>query len=577
MTLCRLAVCLTLGSAAVAQRPALEVQDLVLPDTLASSFDPPEVVLRAFHGLSIATEEDDENRWTFHGVSGEGHLVRWTNTFAWDEPEPRGLYTEDSLAAVLAALRGTSRSGISFQRSGDTVLLDTEYPEQLAGALATVRRALPPRIRLEVTLERLSGGSAEVVLRGSETFRNGTVRVLSDVAKKEILRDFDVEIAQSASTANPIVGEVRHGASVALRARPLPFRDEAVVEAVVRTASLLPTEPLQPHPAIGPLDRAASRVDEGGITFRIGRGQSTRHEWTTLDGTRMRLTCAASWAAPEPVAEDAESVLVASSLLGPPVLGFRSATHFGFDEPLDATSVPEIVEEMRSEVGRDSIPVFEPGEFGGGGVLLLSGSGGRRFQRMLDDRLERVFRSTHVRLEILDVPSSTEVAADGPLPDGARGIGSLAGPLLVGHPICFASAREQSYVRDWEVEVAQGARIPDPKISLVEDGWFGTVRVVPEPGGGIHTLEVDVQVRVLDELRALSTSLNWPMAAATDETRVPPMWMPQDVLTVELPDERELAIRAVLELGEDGTALLRRSATTLLGPGRALVVRARVE
>lgn len=579
----------SLPSALLAQPPAIEVQDLLLPQALASQPLHDAIVTRAFHDI-----EYEYGKRPWHGVEGEGHLLGWK---PFDElPRFQGIYTEESLTAVLAALRGAGRSGVRFDRIGEVVVVDTEYPEQIVAALQQVRQVLPPRIRVQVALERISEAGSSTLLSGTATFRNGRVQVIGDVERRRILRDLEVEIAQAAATASPKFGEVRHGSSIALRARPMPFRDEAVLELVVRTATPMPSEPIRAHPALGPLDRVASRIDEAGLAFRLGRGAETRHEWTAVDGSRLRLTCRADWKPTPPLRAESETQVVCSSLFGPPVLGFRSASDFSWDEPRWATSVAAIVARTRSVAGEEAAPLFEPGagagEAGGdddgggqsgGGVLLLTGTAGQRYQRALAERLGQALRPVSVVVEILDVPSGVEVAAatsDGALADGVRIVGRLSGPLLVALPVCFASAREQSYVRDWEVEVAQSARIPDPKVEIVEDGWFASLQAATGPKGTVAAVDLDLRIDMPVELRKLSASLNWAMtalASVTDDTRPPTMWLPQDVLAMEMPVERAMSVDARLDLDAQGQAMLRRSATSLFGPGRELVVRLSVQ
>lgn len=580
MKLSRIAVALLLPGLAPAQQPILEVQDLLSSRLPSIAEMRRQAVLRG--ARQFPRPEGDLLTW--HHVSGEGHLTGWPTLgsdfgFA-EEASPRGIYTDESLAAVLAALRGATRSSIEFQRVGDATLVESEFPEQVAAALERVRAALPPKLSVEVRLERVRPDATTTLVAGTATFTNGCTQVIGDVERRSFLQDMDVEIAQAAATANPIIGELRYGTSVALRARPMPFSDHAVVELVVRTAAPAAGEPIQAHESIGPIERMSTRVDEAGLAFRLPRDEPTTHEWTATDGTELRLTCTASWE-PRPAPAAADPRIVATSLFGAPVLGFRSVDSAGQeDEPGDATSVTELVERLRSVAGRDAVPLFEAGDWNGGGVLLLSGSGGERFQRLLEEHLARALRPAHVAVEILDVPAGAGIGAAGALPDGARVIGQLSGPVLVGLPSCVASAHEQSHVLDWEAEVAQAARIPDPKIRVVEDGWFATMELVADSGGRVTGLALDLEVDVLEELRELATSINAAMtalSAVTDDDRPPTMWLPRDVLQIELPVERAIGIDATIALDAEGRGVMRRSASSLFGPGRELVVRCTVQ
>src|SRR5690606_35078961 len=132
--------------------------------------------------------------------------------------------------------------------------------------------------------------------------------------------------------------------------------------------------------------------------------------------------------------------------------------------------------------------------------------------------------------------------------------------------------REQSYVRRHEFEVAQSSRIPDPKIDVVEDGWFATLRIEADRSGHLRTAELDLSIEQLDELRELSVAANQASIGDAPEN---PIRLPQDVVRIELPIERRLPWKVAVRLDDEGRAVIRRSASTLFGAGRELVVRLR--
>ena len=557
-----LSIVLAMPCSLTAQQGVLEVQDLVETEPRPLPFQR-VFVDRAGSIMPGATER------AWHRVSGEGHLMSLRADE--DERSSRAWFTDDSLVATIATLRGSAQRNLSFLRLGSRVLLTTDYPEQLAVSLEQLRAALPPVVHLELRLERLTEEGAQVLLAGTVSFPNGETRTIADVARRGVVFELDAEIATAASTGSPVVGSIAYGASIDARARPLPFHDEAIVELVVRTAMPIAAEPLRFDSDLGELDRIASRVDETGLTLRIARDAQTRHEWIAVDGSRVRLQCRASWeqraagAAPSPV------TIVCSSLLGPPVLGFASIAASEAQEPRAATEIVPVVEHLRTSFGRDAVPLFEPGGEQGSGLLLLAGNGGEGFQRALDAELTNALRAVDVQVELIDAAAGLEIG-DSNLPEGARLVGGFGGPLLASLSACFASAREQSYVRTHEFEVAQASRFPNPVIDIVEDGWFATLRVDGDRNGAPRSASLDLSIAHLDELRVQASRANRHSIGAAPDLSIA---LPSDQVRIERPIERKLPWRVDIPLDDTGLGLVRRSATTLFGEGRELVVRVR--
>ncbi len=571
-------VLLSLIGAAAAQTP-IDVSDLL---GSAAARRAPEGEF--FVGRVVANPDrdfDDGRNWPNHGVLGGGHLIRRMPSrsvsqgdYFGEEEEPIGPLSEDSFLEVLNALKEVDDLDLQIHHSGRRVLIDTDYPELVISAVNDIRALMPPPIDVHVMLEREVDGRVEVLVDGRHRFRGDTTTVLGSTARRQLVRDFDVEIAQSAAVANPIIGELVHGASVGIRARPMPFRDEVIVEAIARVGRPLKTEPYSPHPAMGPLDRAAMRVDEAGFAFRVTRGSSTVHEWQDLDGATVRLTCGVDWQARQPAGDNSGRVAI-TNLFGPPVLAFRSSPYFELEEP-EGISLADFVE---ASAGRndDSVVHFDRGNRTGGGALVLAAGGtGPRAGRQLAAEFDALLQPVRVELEILDAPYDVLVKADGELPEGVRVLGRASGPALADLPVCFASAREQSYVRDFDVEVAQAARIPDPKVDAVEDGWFATLTALRGTAGKVDAIECDLWIDELVELRKLEVTISPRVVAATDSTPTPSPYLEADVITIELPEEKQLRLDTEAALDADGRFVFTRQASALLGSQRRLVVRGRV-
>src|SRR5690606_3573742 len=239
----------------------------------------------------------------------------------------------------------------------------------------------------------------------------------------------------------------------------------------VRVADPSGSDTWTPHSAIGPIDRLRSRIDEAGIAFRIRRGAEAVHEWRTLEGATLRLSWSADWEPAEPHVEG--HTMLASALFGAPVLGFRNDVSPSREEPADATRIERLVGRM-VESSPPDVVLYVERNAGRGGALVL-GVEGERFARHLTERIDHLLTPLRVTVEAFDCAQGS-TWTDGAPPADARPLLRVTGPVLVNLPVTFASAREQSYIHHWNVEVASGTRISDPQIRVCEEGWSITVR-----------------------------------------------------------------------------------------------------
>ena len=188
---------------------------------------------------------------------------------------------------------------------------------------------------------------------------------------------------------------------------------------------------------------------------------------------------------------------------------------------------------------------------------------GQRLLRDADARLQPVT----VTVQAFDLPASADVPAVGQTNTAPRW--QFGGPGIGGLPSCFATGRERSYLEDWDVEVASGARIADPKVGLCEDGWFATVKVLPNTEGTPRRVELAMDIVDFVALRQNEISIGAANIAADSANNV---LLPRLLVTVEQAVTQSLQIGTVLDLDDNGVAVLRRSATKLFGAGRDLVV-----
>lgn len=500
-----------------------------------------------------------------HIVSGEGHLLHSAGIDGAGAHLP--MLGEKTLLDVLATLVPSAQGAFRVTQAGESYFVRARRaPELLEAGLVTIRAALPPPLSVSVRLERIANGKSTTLLSAVESVGFGDVTVVGDIEHTTAIADLNVEIAQSSMTSDPVVLALTHGASVLLRARPLPGRLGAVLEVVARTVAPFPGTPMPNASVSGAVDRICNRIDQAGLAFRVERGAESVHEWNAIDGSRLVLNCRVDWPGeqPTPIAP-----LLCSPLLRQPILGFRGTRSTEPDEPRECYSVAEFVnEEFEWASDRGEIPVRRFDESNTAAPLLhFAGQEGQQLAERIADRIDQLLAPRRITVEVFDVAAAGQ-------PGDPAILWQFSGPVLVGLPSCFSSGREQTYMHDWDVEVAQSARMPDPRVSLVEDGWFATAKVQPPNARGQRRVELTLDAIRLLEMRRRDIVLSPQLVGSTADAKVE---LPQEQVTIEQPVTRVFAFDTGLELDAQGVAEQRRVAPGLLAEGRELLVRVRVE
>lgn len=548
----RLTIVLSLLAGSLcAQQPSIEVPDLLAPEANFSRSAAPNVVHRTYMKM---------RQPTLHIVSGEGHLLQPARPF----------FDERSLTTALSLLPTAYQESLEFVQLGERVQLRSPSPEQLQVAIASLRRGLPARITFSVKLERTAGGKTVTLLSGSETFANGETLAIGDVQLESLVTDIEVEIAQASASGNPVSLTVSHGASAQLRVRQLPGSNAVIVEMVSRVAAPFAAPPIPASKVMGSFDRVATRFDEAGLVFRMHRGEQSEHEWTANDGSRLRLSCQVNW--PQSADVTPASVLC-TPLLHAPVIGFRSIKA---GEPDELQEMIPVATFAANQLSRGDDGARATAHMIGGKsanpVLVMSDKAGRQEVARLFQSVDAMLQSTTIVLEAFDVPLGAEFGAAGAAPAGAKKLMQLSGQGIVGLPSCFASGRERSVLHDWDVEIAQSARIADPKVQMFEDGWFATVKMLPPLANKARRVELALDIDQFVELRKLVVPISAAMVAATKDEKT---MLQAEAVPVEQVVMRTLRIGKTVVLDESGGAVLRRAAPSLLGAERELVVRLR--
>ncbi len=539
---------IALASHAVAQNAFIPIGDLAAPPLNLADQHAPWIE----HLGKAGRREEPRGAFT-----GETALLEFGRSAAWFSP--------DEVESLVCEI--TRMSGNDMDTSARTMMLPSARLAAAEEALAWLRQQIPPRVVLTIVLEQLDGNNAKTLLRSERTVRPGATTKVSDVIERGILRDYDVEIAQGAATANPVVQNIGIGACVMVRTRVMPGRDSVILETVARVAEAKGNNKIElEHDGFGDIDRARREIDECGIAFEVPRGESTQQEWTGSTGQRLRLTCSANWT-PRPPRSRNDLVVRCGSRLDRPIHSFRNI--IGIDpESVWPKQEPTLLQMARIERSRgDQVDIGN--DASGSGKLVLLGSAAAATDRQMVDALQTALVPFEASIRVFEV-------ATGEGPEQSNEIARVSASVLGDRWVSFAGRAEQLYIRDWDAEVAQSARVPDPKIDVLSFGHRFDLQVVSDGRGKPTEVAIDAAFERLLEIERIETELNTSMRSGgvpsgDSGTVSPTVVLTQDVVAIERPVLSRHQVRSVLTLQADGSAQLRRAAPRLLGQGRELL------
>lgn len=489
-----------------------------------------------------------------------------------------------SVCTALDAALGPDVNPTGFDDKARAVTFAAGSRDAAAKALADLRERAPQPISLKVSIERWPDNPG---IAGPETLLSAQAHadpartlVLADAVERQVVADYSVEIAQASSIGDPILAILRTGASAELCLTPMPDGRTAVLETVTRVARPLDEAQIDlGHEGFGRADRCAVAFDEVAACVRIGNGRASETTWTGRDGARMVLRVEASWKLPPPPGDPA---IVVSPLFRSAFMGFVHVrgTDLPNQEEVDAWSaLPErttTADEIVATAFRDPLYVLsvKSREF----VMALPSAApltsSQQFETMCDAAESRM-KAARVECLAVNVPAGAAVSLDAPLPPGAFTVAAFSGTATLGLPLCSTGGTERRFLADWDVEVAQSARIPDPLFASAVSGHF--LDLTPRE----RSVDVDLDLRRLERIDRqviqlavgrVSQGLQSEKDAAYFDPTLPP-----ERVAVEKPVVAQLHVAESVPLGADGTGSLRRTGGSLLGAGRELVVIVRVK
>jgi len=200
--------------------------------------------------------------------------------------------------------------------------------------------------------------------------------------------------------------------------------------------------------------------------------------------------------APKPLVSETFAIMPVGALVAPDVvreLRWHGDTGelslFAEDEPVQRLPLDSIVALLGMGAGREGEFGFGDSRLDGGSLLLRGPASTLRATSESVAALEREL----VRPARLDVVLSVE------RPEGGRRtVGVLSAPMTVGRKAALASYLRMDTIGDYDVEIAQEARIADPVPQVATAGAFANAVLSRNPDGTFR-LELDLTVAAAPE------------------------------------------------------------------------------
>lgn len=457
------------------------------------------------------------------------------------------------LCDLLAQLGGFDAGSLRAAGQGNWLSVPQERAEAVRALLDGVRQRLPALVRVDLQLVATFNGASQVLLARTLECRSGAVEVSAALTDSTNVASMQVEIACNAEIADPTVRPLRHGAMVVLRPMVAPSGDAALLEVLARTVEPAGNEPLETGlPAMGPLGRGSVRIAEHATVLRAGLGDKIEQKWTGPLGTEYALVLHAHWTVPPAVRPGSHELEIVSPMGA--FTGFRSIA-----ERMEGEE-PQLAEGLAVQLL----------DFDG---LLSTGSEPEHYVA-LDALAEQVragwtglmaaaVQGAPLELAVFDAPLGAECGADGAAPPGATRLASARVACVDDTWAAVTSYQERSYIRDWQVEIAQDSRIPSPQVSRTHDGVCMNLR----RRGDRVELDGELVVRAPSQVQRVL--LAPPYSAGS--TRIVQRDVPEVAVLVEAPVVHRLPVRGRLLL-KAGTASVLRQSAPGLGAGRELLV-----
>jgi hypothetical protein len=434
-------------------------------------------------------------------------------------------------------------------------------PEALAAVSSAVLDA--------AKLERLTSVAKPLATMRTRV-RPGSETLFEAVGRRAYVKDYDTEVAQESKATNPLIDVIPEGTRLSVRVDPAP--DGAFIVTVrgqqADANGIARARPLQEGAALLQLPRnwwgsasASARVPDQGALV-IGNDVTPRSVWV------VRVVPAPRAAAPA----DAGIALVRVSAATRPPLWttaptFRSPNPSGADglsedagpdhdrRRVDADLLMRRLRGLRPEgVAETARRAEHIGPFvalGGDPRYVAAASA------LAGKVVDEVTRGYSVEVRLGTVPAA------GFRPPAAEELEAFAGTLpqraltaaIGGDRVVLIGGEAHAYLKDRDVEIAQGMMVDDPVVDVFFTGFSMSVEVLPA-GETACSLDLRLDYQELLELASAATGSN-------------------DVTEIELPRIASAVARVPIDLALGSWALAHSA--PLDGTDRQLVVMIHVD
>jgi hypothetical protein len=400
------------------------------------------------------------------------------------------------LAGVLDALRRSV--GAPFELDVRSVALsDGADGDALVAELAQCAGAVPdPLVRRLLAADRDHGSRG-----GSVAVHGGHPTMVEQSRIIPVVTDWDVEIAQASSIADPVPQAVEDGLRAEIAANGLPGGRAVVTMTAAAGEARLPFRRVEMRTR----DLGAAEMPEVRAAFASGCALLAPGETAgfvlaapTADGESTRRAILVRLVSSPPHADAApiESVPVAgmTAPFHEPSLWFASPGYYAGSHERTSCVGFAIAKERHTIGGDDLLEIVRKLNWDAFGekqnnVAFADAWAGGSFVAQGDSAWRAALRDavTNVERDLLRAGRlDVRLVARGG--DGAeRAVGALAAPVLLDRRVSLAAYDAVSYVGDYDVEVAENARIAEPKPAAavggavlnatVRRGAAGSVRV----------------------------------------------------------------------------------------------------
>lgn len=553
------------GLTARAQQTFLPVGDLLCEAVSREAY------LESLRGPAVPGARRIDGERLLGGIRGDDDQV-------FRDVGQRGHFAPDQLVTLLERL-GYEGASKELAFAGRFLSVPRAKAELAGRLLGDLRKALPPRLQVRLRLVQRSGPGETVLLARTAECDPGRLSVLSAVRRREAVIDYAVEIAQASSIADPMCRETRDGVMVALRPQLAPAADRGLLELVVRCARPGAEARIDTgYPAMGPIDRVPLDIAELARVLPIRPGAKLTLPWSSGTCT-YELQLEVDWQTPE-AARPGGHELGIFTMRGD-LQGFRSLPMPG---PLSTEPDPFAVEGPDDSWARVFEHVGGSPEWGSDGPpedtaqpFVAIDENRRTIGDAVTSWFEARDRAFRGEVACFSVPRGTAWPDDGRPPEGATRLGTAALQQADATWSAVTVREEWSVLHDWDVEIAQSARVADPRVCRLSTGLVLNTHTLGD------RIEIDGELsRVVDpgrEKLLLSAPMFGPERAVDGEPKpanrvllIGTVAMVADEVTVEHPVVAAAPIHFTRDLAKGGQAVWRSSADPVLGDGKDLVV-----